>query len=76
MKRVFASGPRVKQQGKTLVPELSASAERAAQDSGNAGMQPWAGPLALRGTWLFSSLFGIPTPLRSWPPRDDIPATI
>jgi len=39
-------------------------------------MQPWAGPSALRGTSLFSSLFGIPTPLRSWPPRDDIPATI
>jgi hypothetical protein len=57
-------------------PELRASAERAAQESGNAGIKPWAGPSALRGTWLFSALFGIPTPLRSWPPRDDIPATI
>jgi hypothetical protein len=76
MKRVFASGPRVSQQGKTLVPELRAGAERAAQESGNAGIKPWAGPSALRGTWLFSALFGIPTLLRSWPPRDDIPATI
>ena len=38
--------------------------------------KPKVGTSALRGTWLFSSLFGIPTLLRSWPPRDDLPTTI
>lgn len=31
---------------------------------------------ALRGTWLLSSLFGLPTIIRSWPPREDSPTTI
>ena len=38
--------------------------------------KPREGPAVLRGTWLFSSLFGLPTIIRSWPPRDDLPTTI
>lgn len=30
----------------------------------------------LRGTWLFSSLFGLPTIIRTWPPREEFPTTI
>ena len=38
--------------------------------------KPKVGTSAMRGTWLFSSLFGLPTIIRNWPPRDDIPTTI
>ena len=38
--------------------------------------KPKTGTSALRGTWLFSSLFGLPTLIRNWPPRDDIPTAI
>jgi hypothetical protein len=34
------------------------------------------GTSALRGTWLVSSLFGLPTIIRNWPPREDLPTTI
>jgi hypothetical protein len=38
--------------------------------------KPKVGTSALHGTWLFSSLFGVPTLIRNWPPREDIPTTI
>jgi hypothetical protein len=38
--------------------------------------KPKVGTSAMRGTWLFSSLFGIPTLIRNWPPRDELPTTI
>ena len=38
--------------------------------------KPREGTSVLRGTWLFSALFGLPTIIRRWPPRDDIPTTI
>lgn len=38
--------------------------------------KPKEGTSALRGTWLLSSLFGIPTLIRNWPPRDELPTTI
>jgi len=76
MKRVFASGPSVNQHGKTLDPKVHAGVTGAAQESGNAGIKPSVRRSAPRGTWLFSSFFGIPTLLPSWPPRDAFPATI
>jgi hypothetical protein len=38
--------------------------------------KPKEGTSALRGTWLVSSLFGLPTIIRNWPPREDLPTTI
>ena len=38
--------------------------------------KPREGTSVLRGTWLFSALFGLPTIIRRWPPRDDIPTKI
>lgn len=37
---------------------------------------PKEGTSAMHGTWLFSSLFGIPTLMKSWPPREDIQTII
>ena len=34
--------------------------------------KPKVGTSALRGTWLFSSMFGIPTVTKHWPPREDV----
>lgn len=31
---------------------------------------------AMSGTWLVSNLFGLPTILRSWPPREQVPTKI
>jgi hypothetical protein len=31
---------------------------------------------AMSGTWLVSSLFGLPTIIRAWPPRDQVPTKI
>ncbi|MCA3511523.1 MAG: hypothetical protein IOC80_10280 [Rhodobacter sp.] len=38
--------------------------------------KPRQGRSVLRGTWLFSSLFGLPTIIRTWPPREEFPTTI
>jgi hypothetical protein len=38
--------------------------------------KPKEGTSVIRGTWLFSSLFGIPTVIRDWPLRRDLPTII
>jgi hypothetical protein len=38
--------------------------------------KPKEGTSAIRGTWLFSSIFGIPTLIKRWAPREDVPTII